>query len=59
MRVQIPTNAVPNWLALVTGLTPDIVGALGNRNLGTTAFDSIFRTMDRFEARHLWRHVTM
>ena len=33
----------------VTGLTPDIVGALGNRNLGTTAFDNVFRMMRRFE----------
>ena len=49
MRVQLPTNAVPNWLATVTGLTPDLIGALGNRNVGSTAFDNIFRTMKKFE----------
>ena len=42
MRVALPSNAVPNWLALVTGLTPDIIGALGNRNVRSmaTALDS-------------------
>ena len=49
MRVQLPTNAVPNWLATVTGSTPDLTGSLGNRNLGTTAVDNIFRRMKSFE----------
>jgi hypothetical protein len=48
MRAQLPTNSVPNWLATVTGLTPDMIGALGNRNLGTTAYDNIYRMMGRF-----------
>ena len=33
MRVALPTNAVPNWLALLTGLTPDLVGVLGRAGL--------------------------
>ena len=48
MRSQIPTNAVPNWIATLTGITPDLVGVLGNRNIGTTAYDNIFRMMRRF-----------
>ena len=31
-----------------TGITPDLVGVLGNRNIGTTAYDNIFRMMRRF-----------
>lgn len=46
---QIPTNAVPNWISTLTGLSPDMVGILGNRNLGTTAYDNVFRMMSRFE----------
>ena len=38
MRAMLPTNAVPNWSATVTGLSPDLVGILGNRNIGTTAY---------------------
>ena len=43
MRVQLPTQPLPNWLATATGLSPDLIGALGTRNLGTTAFDNVFR----------------
>ena len=46
MRAQLPTNAVPNWSASLTGLSPDLVGILGNRNIGTTAYDNIFRTRE-------------
>ena len=49
MRAQLPTNAVPNWSATLTGLTPDLVGILGNRNIGTTAYDNIFRMMLKFQ----------
>lgn len=40
---------VPNWVSVLTGSTPDLVGILGNRNLGTNAYDNIFRMMGRFE----------
>ena len=51
MEAQLPTNAVPNWSALLTGATPDLTGILGNRNLGTTAYDNVFRMMRRFQDR--------
>ena len=49
MRVQLPTNAVPNWAATVTGITPDMMGVLGNRNIGSIAYDNLFRVMTKFE----------
>eukprot|EP00966_Prymnesium_polylepis_P289155 6678943-Prymnesium_polylepis.1 len=49
MRVQIPTNAVPNWAATVMGITPDMIGLFGNRNYGTVAYDNIFRVMKDFK----------
>lgn len=48
MNSELPTNAVPNWAATITGLTPDLIGIFGNRNIGTTAYDNIFRMMGRF-----------
>lgn len=51
MRAQLPSNAVPNWITTLTGMTPDLVGALGNRDIGRTAYDNIFRMMRRFQDR--------
>ena len=51
MRNQLPTNAVPNWFATLTGLSPDLAGIFGNRDIGRSAYDNIFRVMSRFREK--------
>ena len=41
MRAELPTNSLPNWLALHTGATPAAHGRLGNRAPPATRLDSI------------------
>ena len=41
MRAELPTNSLPNWLALHTGATPAAHGLLGNRAPAETPMDSI------------------
>eukprot|EP00003_Mantamonas_plastica_P011721 TRINITY_DN2154_c0_g1_i6.p2 TRINITY_DN2154_c0_g1~~TRINITY_DN2154_c0_g1_i6.p2 ORF type:complete len:160 (-),score=53.30 TRINITY_DN2154_c0_g1_i6:7-486(-) len=43
IRATIPTMSVPNWMALITGATPEMTGVWGNLLIPETTYDSLFR----------------
>ena len=40
---QLPSISIPNWLTLLTGVSPTFHGKSGNEDLSETSMDSVFR----------------
>ncbi|KAL0224838.1 hypothetical protein RCL1_002750 [Eukaryota sp. TZLM3-RCL] len=42
-KCLLPSFSVPNWMTLLTGSTPELLGVIGNLMIPDTKFDSVFR----------------
>ena len=41
LEAEVPSLSLPNWLAIMAGLTPEVHGLLGNRAPPEPAFSSV------------------
>ena len=42
MTAEVPSLSLPNWIAMLTGLKPEIHGLLGNRGPTEQRYSSLF-----------------
>ncbi len=43
LRAPPPSNSVPQWLAMLTGATPELTGVWADKRMAETPFDSVVR----------------